>query len=144
MAKQVTIFLENRPGRMKSISDILLEKKLNIWAFTLQDRGDFGLMKIIVDKPDQAQIALADRGVACVIKEVLAVTATDCPGNLERLTTALLQKNVNIKDAYGFVSPTDKQGICYLEVENPSGIDLGKVIAEEGFSILTDKELYEL
>ncbi len=144
MAKQVTIFLENRPGRMKSISDILLEKKLNIWAFTLQDRGDFGLMKIIVDKPDQAQIALADRGVACVLKDVLAVTAPDRPGNLEKLTTALLQKNVNIKDAYGFVSPTDKQGICYLEVENPAGIDLGKVIAEHGFSILTDKELYEL
>jgi hypothetical protein len=144
MAKQVTIFLENRPGRMKSISDILLEKELNIWAFTIQDRGDFGLMKIIVDKPEQAQIALADHGVACVLKDVFAVTAPDRPGNLEKLTTALLRKNVNIKDAYGFVSPTDKQGICYLEVENPSRVDLEKVIAEQGFRVLSDKELYEL
>ena len=144
MAKQVTIFLENRPGRMKSISDILLEKNLNIWAFTIQDRGDFGLMKIIVDKPDQAQIVLAERGVACVLKDVLAVIVPDRPGNLEKLTTALLQKNVNIKDAYGFVCPTGKQGICYLEVENPTGIDLETVIAEHGFSILNDKELYDL
>ena len=48
MAKQLTIFLENRPGRMKSISDVLLENNLNIWAFTIQDRGEFGLMKLIV------------------------------------------------------------------------------------------------
>lgn len=144
MAKQLTIFLENRPGRMKSISDILLEKNLNIWAFTIQDRGEFGLMKMIVDKPAEAQIALADRGVACALKEVVAVTAADQPGNLDKLTSALLESNVNIKDAYGFVSPTDKQGICYLEVDNPKGVDLGKVIAEHGFSIVTDKELYEL
>ena len=144
MAKQITIFLENRPGRMKSISDILLENNLNIWAFTIQDRGEFGLMKMIVDKPDQAQLALADRGVACALKEVFAVTAKDQPGNLDKLTSALLEKKVNIKDAYGFVSPTDKQGICFLEVDNPQKVDLARVIAEHGFSILTDKELYEL
>jgi len=144
MAKQVTIFLENRPGRMKSISDILLEKNLNIWAFTIQDRGEFGLMKMIVDKPTEAQLALADRGVACALKDVVAVTAPDQPGNLDKLTTALLEKNVNIKDAYGFVSPTDKKGICFLEVDNPEDVDLDAVIAEHGFGILTDKELYEL
>jgi len=144
MAKQITIFLENRPGRMKSISDILLEKNLNIWAFTIQDRGEFGLMKMIVDKPNEAHLALADRGVACALKEVFAVTAADQPGNLDKLTSVLLEKNVNIKDAYGFVSPTDKQGICYLEVDNPNQVDLAKVIAEHGFRVLTDKELYDL
>ncbi len=144
MAKQLTIFLENRPGRMKSICDILLEKNLNIWAFTIQDRGEFGLMKIIVDKPDEARIALADRGVACALKEVFAVTAADQPGNLDKLTSALLSSDVNIKDAYGFVSPTDKQGICFLEADNPNGVDLGRAIAEHGFRVLTDKELYEL
>ena len=144
MAKQVTIFLENRPGRMKSISDILLEKNLNIWAFTIQDRGEFGLMKIIVDKPTEAQLALADRGVACALKDVFAVTAPDRPGNLDTLTTTLLKKGINIKDAYGFVSPTDKQGICFLEVENPEGVDLVSTISELGFTVLTDEELYQL
>ncbi len=145
MAKQLTIFLENRPGRMKSISDVLLENNLNIWAFTIQDRSEFGLMKMIVDKPEKAHLILADCGFACVLKDVLAVTAeNDQPGNLDRLTTALLEKGVNIKDAYGFVSPKDRQGICLMEVDNPNDVDLEEAIAVHGFTLLTGKELYEL
>lgn len=145
MAKQLTIFMENRPGRMKSISDVLVENSLNIWAFTIQDRGEFGLMKMIVDKPEKAHLILADRGFACVLKDVLAVTAeNDQPGNLDKLTTALLEKGVNIKDAYGFVSPKDRQGVCFMEVENPNGVDIKEVVASDGFKILTGEELYEL
>jgi hypothetical protein len=145
MAKQLTIFLENRPGRIKTISNILVENNLNIWAFTIQDRGEFGLMKLIVDKPQVAQLVLADRGFACVLKEVLAVTADrDQPGNLEKLTSALLEKGVNIKDACGFVSPRDRQGICFMEFENPDGANLEKTIAAHGFQILSESQLYEL
>lgn len=137
--------MENRPGRMKSISDVLVENSLNIWAFTIQDRGEFGLMKMIVDKPEKAHLILADRGFACVLKDVLAVTAeNDQPGNLDKLTTALLEKGVNIKDAYGFVSPKDRQGVCFMEVENPNGVDIKEVVASDGFKILTGEELYEL
>lgn len=145
MAKQLTIFLENRPGRIKSISKILLENSLNIWAFTIQDRGEFGLMKLIVDKPQMAQLVLAERGFACVLKEVLAVTANpDQPGNLDKLTSALLDKGVNIKDVCGFVSPQDRQGLCFIEFENPDGADLEQTLSQHGFVILTDRQLYEL
>jgi hypothetical protein len=144
MAKQLTIFLENRPGRIKSICDVLGENNLNIRAFAIQDRGEFGLVKLVVDKPGQAQLALAERGFACTLKDILAVTAADRPGNLDRLTSILLQKSVNIKDAYGFVSPTDKQGICFLEIQNTGGVDVGKLIAEQGFRLMSDEELYEL
>ncbi|MCE5186724.1 MAG: hypothetical protein LLF76_11435 [Planctomycetaceae bacterium] len=145
MARQLTIFLENRPGRIKSISDVLLENNLNIWAFTIQDRGEFGLMKMIVDKPQTAQLVLADRGFACVLKEVLAVTAeSDKPGNLERLTSALLEQGVNIKDVSGFVSPRDRQGICFIEFENPDGANLEQTLGAVGFQILSDRQLYEL
>ena len=145
MAKQLTIFMENRPGRIKSISDVLLENEMNIWAFTIQDRGEFGLIKMIVDKPEKAHLILVDRGFACVLKDILAVIAeNDQPGNLDKLTTGILEKGVNIKDAYGFVSPKDKQGVCFIEVENPDSVDLDEVIVSDGFKILTDKELYEL
>jgi hypothetical protein len=118
---------------------------LNIWAFTIQDRGEFGLIKMIVDKPQEAKLMLNDRGFACVLKEVLAVKSeNDQPGNLDRLTTALFEKNVNIKDAYGFVSPKDRQGICFMEFENPDNADLERTIAEHGFTILGDSELYQL
>ena len=144
MAHQLTIFLENRPGRVQSISKVLVENNMNVWAFTIQDRGEFGLIKMIVDKPKQAELVLADLGFACAMKEVLAVTAADEPGNLAKLTTALAEKNVNIKDAYGFVSPTDRKGICFLEFENPDRVDLEETIASHGFTILGDEQLYEL
>ena len=144
MAKQLTIFMENRPGRINSVCGVLEEQGLNIWAFTIQDRGDFGLMKLIVDKPAQAQLALADRGFACVLKEVLAITAPDKPGNLDKLTSALLQKKVNIKDMYGFVSPNDRQGICFMEFENPDAVDIAELVGQFSFRVLTNEELYEL
>jgi hypothetical protein len=144
MAHQLTIFLENRPGRIQSISKVLVDNGMNIWAFTIQDRGEFGVIKMIVDKPQQAQLVLADQGFACAIKEVLAISAADAPGNLAKLTTALADKNVNIKDAYGFVAPTDRKGICFLEFENPERVDLQETIAAHGFTILDDEQLYEL
>ena len=144
MVKQLTIFMENRPGRINSVCELLVQNHLNIWAFTIQDRGDFGLMKLVVDKPAQAQLILADRGLACVLKDVLAITAQDEPGNLGKLTSALFQKKVNIKDMYGFVSPNDRQGICFIEFENPEGVDIAELISSFGFRILSNEELYEL
>lgn len=144
MAKQLTIFMENRPGRINSVCAILEEQELNIWAFTIQDRGDFGLMKLIADKPDRAQLALADRGFACVLKDVLAITAPDKPGNLDKLTSALLKKNVNIKDMYGFVSPNDRQGICFMEFENPDAVNIAELVSAFEFRVLSNEELYEL
>ena len=145
--KSVCVFC----GSSRGIKDVYSEKAIELADAMLTENmelvyggANIGLMKIIVDKPAEAQLALADRGMACALKDVVAVTAPDQPGNLDKLTTALLEKNVNIKDAYGFVSPRDKQGICFLEVDNPEGVDLEKTIAEHGFSILGDKELYEL
>lgn len=144
MAKQLTVFMENRPGRINSVCETLKQNGLNIWAFTIQDRGDFGLIKLIVDKPQQAQLALAEKGFACAAKEVLAITAPDKPGNLDKLTSALLKKNVNIKDMFGFVSPNDRQGLCFIEFENPDVVDIAELIGAFGFRILTHEELYEL
>ena len=144
MAKQLTIFMENRPGRINSVCDVLKSGGLNIWAFTIQDRGEFGLMKLIVDKPDRAQLALSERGFACALKEVLAITAPDKPGNLDKLTSALLKRNVNINDMYGFVSPNDRQGLCFMEFENPDAVDIAELVAEFNFRVLTNEELYEL
>ncbi|MBN1815808.1 MAG: hypothetical protein JW828_00515 [Sedimentisphaerales bacterium] len=144
MAQQLTIFVENRPGRIKSVSDILMANNLNIWAFAIQDRGEFGLIKVVVDRPEQARLALADHGFACALKDVLAVTAPDKPGNLDRLTTALLNSNVNIADAYGFVTPNDRQGMCFLEIKNAQEVNLEEVVTAAGFTIVKDEDLYEV
>ncbi len=144
MAKQLTIFVENRPGRLKSISENLQRANIDIRAFTIQDRGDYGLLRLIVDKPNEAYLALADLGCACALKDVLAISVPDQPGNFHRLTSALAVNGINILDAYGFVLQPHQTGICCMEIDKPQMMKAAEVVQQAGFAILEDEELYNL
>jgi hypothetical protein len=144
MAKQLTIFVENRAGRLKTITDNLRKSNIDIRAFTIQDRGDYGLLKLIVDKPDDAYLALANLGCACALKDILAISVPDQPGNFHRLTSALAEHNINVIDAYGFVLQPHKTGVCCMEIDQPQLMKAQEIVAEAGFTVLQDEELYSL
>jgi hypothetical protein len=144
MAKQLTIFVENRPGRLSSIAKNLRENNIDIRAFTIQDRGDYGLVKFIVSNPSQAYLSLANLGCACALKEIIAISIPDKVGNFELLTAALADNNINVKDAYGFVLQTNLKGVCCLEIDEAQSAQAQKVISSAGFTILKDDELYNL
>ncbi|MGD1042740.1 MAG: hypothetical protein ABR913_06700 [Sedimentisphaerales bacterium] len=144
MAKQLTIFLENRPGRLSAVAKSLIDNNIDIRAFTIQDRGDYGLVKLIVNNPSQAYLALANLGCACALKDIIAISIPDKIGNFELLTSALAENNINVKDAYGFVLQTNLKGVCCLEIEESQSAAAQKVIQSAGFTILKDDELYNL
>jgi len=127
MAKQLNIFVDNRAGRLKSISENLLKSNIDIRAFTIQDKGEYGLLKLLVDKPSEAYLALAELGCACALKDILAIYVPDQPGNFHKLTTALANK-----------------GVCCLEIENLAGTNAEEIVTSAGFSVLEDEELYKL
>ena len=85
MIKELNIFIDNKPGRLKAVTSLLNEDKINIRAFTVQDREEFGLMKLIVDRPNDAYLAITDKGFACALKEILAIQIKDEPGGLDNL-----------------------------------------------------------
>ena len=144
MAKQLTIFVENRPGRLQSIAENLRTNNIDIRAFTIQDRGDYGLLRLIVDKPNDAYLAMADVGCACALKDVLAVSVPDQPGTFHKLTSALAASGINVLDAYGFVLQPHKTGICCVEVDKPQMAKAEEVVRQAGFAVLEDEELYGL
>ena len=144
MAKQLNIFMENRPGRLKAITEKLAKCDVNIRAFAIQDRGDYGLVKLILDKPEEAHLALSEMGVACAVKEILAISIPDKPGNMHRLTVALADNNINVMDAYAFVIEPSKTGVCCLEIENLRTTNAKRIVEAAGFKVLEDKELYDL
>ncbi len=144
MAKELTIFVENRAGRLKAISENLYKNNIDIRAFTIQDRGDYGLLRLIVDKPNDAYLAMADVGCACALKDVLAVSVPDQPGNFHKLTSALAADGINITDAYGFVLQPHKLGVCCVEVEPSQLPKAAQVARQAGFTVLEDEELYNL
>lgn len=144
MAKQLTIFVENRAGRLKAISENLHANHIDIRAFTIQDRGDYGLLRLIVDKPNDAYLALADVGCACALKDILAVSVPDQPGNFHKLTSALAASDINITDAYGFVLQPHMTGICCMEIEQSQLARATEIVKQAGFAVLEDEELYNL
>jgi hypothetical protein len=142
MAKQLNIFVDNKPGRLNAVTDLLATKKINIFIFTIQDRGDFGLIKMIVDKPNDANLALLDKGYASVLKDVTLVSIKDKPGNLHKLATALQKKKINLADARGTVLAPSMTGLCCLETNDAKATE--KVLKQAGFDILDVKDIYKL
>jgi hypothetical protein len=144
MAKQLTIFVENRAGRLKSITENLRNSGIDIRAFTIQDRGEYGLLKLIVDKPNDAYLALADLGCACALKDILAISVPDQPGNFHRLAATLADHGISVADAYGFVLQPHRTGVACMEVTEGQMAKTRQVVTEAGFKVLEDEELYSL
>jgi len=136
MAKQLNVFIENKPGRLKAVTEVLAGNKINIDAFTIQDRGDFGLIKLIVKDPKKAYLVLADKGYACAVKDIMVISPKDKIGNLSRLSEVLLKNNINIIDSYGFVIESEKKGICYLELNTDDLKKAKRILDKEGFKVL--------
>ena len=136
MAKQLNVFIENKPGRLKAVTGVLSDAKININAFTIQDRGDFGLIKLIVSDPEKAYLSLADKGYACAIKDIMIISPKDKIGNLSRLSDVLLKNKINIVDSYGFVIESDKKGVCYLELNTDDLERAKRILDKEGFKVL--------
>jgi hypothetical protein len=142
MAKQLNIFVDNKPGRLSAVTDLLAAKKINIFIFTIQDRGDFGLIKMLVDKPQEANLALLDKGYASALKDVILVSIKDKPGNLHKLATVLQTKKINLTDARGTVLTPAMTGLCSLEVDDVKAAE--KALKKAGFDLLDVKDIYKL
>jgi hypothetical protein len=136
MAKQINVFIENKPGRLKSVTDVLTKSKININAFTIQDRGDFGLVKLIVDDPEKAYMALSEKGYASALKDIMIISPKDKIGNLSRLSALLLKNKINIVDSYGFVIESEKKGVCYLELNTDDLKKAKRILDKEGFKVI--------
>jgi hypothetical protein len=97
-------------------------------------------MKLIVDKPEQANLALVDKGFASALKDILAICIEDKPGSFLKLADIFLKSKINILDAYGFVIQSNKEAVFCVEVKDIPAMK--NILAKEGFKVL-EEELYE-
>ena len=106
--KQISLFSENKPGRLANIADKFRDAGVNIRAFTIAEAGDFGIIRMVVDKPDLAHEVLHDSGFTVSETNVLGVEMEDVPGGLAKIADVLGKENINIDYAYAFVTKTEK------------------------------------
>lgn len=140
MAEQVSVFIENKPGRLNAVTDILRDRGIDIRAMTIAGHRDYGLAKLLVSDPRAARLALADRGFAVALKPVLAVAIEDRPGGLHELLEILAEQRINVLDAYGFVGEPHRWAVWCMEVADPA--EAARLVAARGLRVLDDGELY--
>ncbi|HNX90807.1 MAG TPA: acetolactate synthase, partial [Candidatus Omnitrophota bacterium] len=126
MVKQIMVFVDNKPGRLEKITGTLSKETINIRSILISDNGQFGIVKLLVDKPDQANMALSKEGFATAVKDVIAVFVEDSPGKLHDLIKVLSAKNINIADGYGFAS----NSVFCIETEDDNRQGIEKLIKE--------------
>ncbi len=119
MIEQLSVFLENKPGRMAEMAHVLGDAGNNMRAFVIADTAEFGVARIIVDRPRAALRALKDAGFGVTVTEVIAVEVPDRPGGLAHVLDALGDAAVNVEYAYCFVEPNASVAVDIFRVEDP-------------------------
>ncbi|MDO4732006.1 MAG: ACT domain-containing protein [Bacillota bacterium] len=140
--KQLSIFVENSPGRMISIIRILEENHIDIRALSLSDTSDFGILRLIVSSPEHACEALRAKGSTVRITEVLGIGITDQPGGLGQAVQLLSEQNINIEYMYAFTSPYNNNAYVILRVEENEAA--AAVLQAGGVELLTPEDVYAM
>ena len=140
MPQQISVFAENKPGKIKRVTEILSKKKINIRAITISDSGDYGIIKLLLDNPLEGYNALVDDGVAATLKDIVAVKIGDSPGDLFKAASVLSDNDINVEDAYGFILKDSSSAVFVFQVDNVQHTE--KILIEEGYSLLGENELY--
>lgn len=142
MAEQVSVFIENKPGRLNAITALLREHGIDIRAMTIADHRDYGVVKLLVSDPHAARSVLTDHGFAAALKPILATAIEDQPGGLHGLLEILAENQINVLDAYGFVVEPRHWAVWCMEVADP--VETARLVTAQGFRVLDDSDLYRV
>ena len=115
---QVSVFSENKPGRIEKITKIFTQENINILAISITSTNSFGIIKLLVDKCDLAYEKLKQNGFSVTINEVLAIEMKDRPGGLYEVSHILSQRGINIENAYVYVADSRAKAFLLVEVKD--------------------------
>lgn len=139
--RQISVFLENKSGRLAKVARILGDHRINIRALSIADTTDFGILRLIVSDPEQAVAALKAEGMTVSATEVIAVKVPDQPGGLAGILTILDAAGINIEYMYAFVGKTLDDAVVVFRVER---IDQAiELLGQKGVQLLTGDQVYK-
>lgn len=142
MAKQISVFLENKAGRLSHVTKVMGEAGINIRALSIADTSDFGILRIIVSDPDKAYKILKEAGFTVSETEVIAVQVPDSPGGLATVLEQMSEANLNIEYLYAFLGTSENDALVIFKVED--FVKARDAFIEKGIKFLDEKQLYQL
>ena len=137
--KQISIFVENKPGRLSAVTNILKENNIDIRALSIADTRDFGILRLIVNDPQKACEVLKDADCTVTLTDVMAVAVDDTPGGLAKIMELLYAGHISVEYMYAFISKTDKEAFVILRVEDNDTAE--KIFAENNVKCLTQSDI---
>lgn len=141
--KQISVFLENRSGRLAEVTRVLGEHQLNIRALSLADTSDFGILRMIIDYPDKAYMVLKENHYTVRETDVIALEVADQPGGLAGVLNVLQDNNLNVEYLYAFPEreSVDKAIMIFKFDDVDRAIE---VMQQHGVNIMEAKRVYSI
>ena len=141
-AEQISIFIENKEGRLAEVTAILRDANINLRALSLADTTDFGVFRLIVNDNEKAEKILKNEGFTVGKTHVLAVEVRDEPGGLNTILDPLCENEVNVEYMYAFANPKCKNAIMIFRFDDHD--KALKIFARKSIKVISAKELSNL
>ena len=143
--EQLSVFLENSPGKLAEVLEALAEAGIDLRALSLADTENFGILRIIADKPARARQVLQDEGYLVELVDVIPVSVDDKPGAFASAMRVLADAGVGVEYTYVFVAPKNgSAGKAYAILCVDDNTAAEKALAEGGIGIVSGAEVYEM
>ena len=140
MIKQISVFVENKKGRLARITEALGEGGIDLIALSIADTTNFGIMRCIVSKPEQAIEVLKSHGFTASTTEVIVAEVVDQPGGLSYVLDLLDKAEISVEYLYSFVRTPSQNALILFRVEDVAAAE--KALAAGGVRLLEEKDLY--
>ena len=134
MGKQISIFVENKPGKISKITEVIGKNKINLKAMTIADSGSFGIIKIMTDNNQKAYEVLKNNNFLVSLQDVVVVEIPDKVGSFHKLAKILEKSKINIEDAYGFIVQEGVKAVLILKVKDVKSVE--KILKEKGYRVI--------
>ncbi len=135
LIKQLSIFIENRTGRLAEIASILADNNINLRSLSIADTSKFGVLRVIVDDPYSVEKVLSDLGLAVSVTSVVSVKMNDQPGSLAAVLKVLADNNISVEYMYAFKG---NSGDAYVVMRVDNDLAAQNVLTKAGFKGYTE------
>lgn len=142
LIKQLSVFIENKPGRLAAILEELGKHNIDISALSLADTSEYGILRLIVSNPDDAAEVLKNSGVVVKLTNVLAIAIDDTPGGLSRILSIFVKNSINVDYMYAFVGKVTSKALTVIKVSDPELAE--KALSALDLSTVNPKDIYRL
>lgn len=137
---QISVFVENRPGRLADITAVLAENGIDIRALSIADTSDYGILRLIVNNPDDAVSVLKKEGMTASATQVLGIAIPDEPGGFAKAIRVLADADISVEYAYAFITPNIGKAYVIIRVENNE--KAAAALTQAGIELIDQAEIF--